>query len=89
MIIASSIQESTLVNPFWPRHRLYIPLLYGQGKPVESVAHRRQPVNCYHTHKNHWPRLLCMHGDGLQLVRIIEGPDKQNPDNQGLFKASS
>ena len=36
--------------------------------------------------KDHWPRLLCMHGNvfsGLLLVRIIKVPDKRGPDNRG------
>ena len=52
---------------------------FGQGKPVESVAHRS---TCDHTHKDHWPCLLCGHVFyGLQLVRIIEVPDIRGPDN--------
>ena len=54
-----------------------------QGKPAESVAHCS---TCDHTHKDHWPRLLCMRANvfsGHQLVQIMEGPDKQSPDNRG------
>ena len=53
---------------------------FGQGKAC--IAHS----TCNHTHKEHWSCLLRMHGNvfsGVQLVRIIEVPDKQGPDNQG------
>ena len=36
--------------------------------------------------KDHWLRLLRMRSNvfsGLQLVQIINGPDKQGPDNRG------
>ena len=66
--MASSVQQSILVSQFWPR-----------GKSIESVAH------CSTCDQTHWSCLLCMHGNvlsGLQLVWIIEGPDKRDPDNR-------
>ena len=72
MIMASSVQKSSLVSQFWPRQVCRV-----RSSSLKSVT---TPT------KDHWPRLLHMRGDvfsGIQLVRIIEGLDKRGLDNRG------
>ena len=75
--MASSVQKSTVMISF------------GQVKSVEPVCSSRiitQNILPYPQKVITWTRLLHMRGDvlsGVQLVWIIEVPDKQGPDNQG------
>ena len=75
MIMVSGVHLGTLVSQFWPR----------QVVELFSLAHCACSTVAIPL-KDHWPRPLCMYINvfaGLKQVRIIEVPDKRDPDNRG------